>query len=255
MKRIALVTVALFLSAVASSFPQTNETDNTGPKIWSPEKQEWVKWDGTSSKPRSGSKDSSESLMPDAGDWTLSAGAVIVSDTTELPAFGSKSTGTAYGGYVAVDYFVTKAISLRPECLVVTKSDTIDGVSATRTQFILDLGGKLYPLQLTKAAAFRLQPFVRAALGGIFYDISASGATVSADPALVAAIGGGADIALSEHWALTIAADYYSTLTDTTVTVGGVGSTTAREHGALVTAGLRFNFSGPFTYHHPLGPH
>jgi hypothetical protein len=252
MNRIALVAVTVFLSAVTSSFSQTNDTDSSGPKIWDSGNQAWVKWNGTSGKSQ---PSSGESLTPGAGDWTLSAGGVVVSDTTELPAFGGKSTGTAYGGYAAVDYFVTKAVSLRPEILVVSKSDTISGVSASRTQFVLNIGGKFYPLQLTKAAAFRLQPFARAALGGMFYDLSASGATVSADPALAVAVGGGVDVLLSEQWALTVTADYYSTLTDTTVTVGGVGSTTAREHGALVTAGLRFKFSGPLTYHHPFGQH
>jgi opacity protein-like surface antigen len=243
MKRIVFGIAASLLLAITSSFAQTSDsTDNSGPKIWDSQKQAWVKWNRTTSTYRDVHP---ESLTPDRGDWTFSAGGAFVRDTLDLPTAGTKSTGNAYGGYVAGEYFVAKAVSIRGECVIISESQTVNtgqGIfTADQTEFILDVGSKFYPLQLTKAVDFRLQPFLRASLGGIFYDDNIAGTHVSIDPGLVVAVGGGADIVLNQGWALTIEGDYYSTLTDSTASVEGV-STTLRHDGLLVLAGLRYRF-------------
>jgi hypothetical protein len=255
MKRIVLGIAAVLL-AITPLFAQTNEpTDNSGPKIWDAQKQAWVRWNRTTSATYGAVVP--ESPTPDKDDWTLSAGGVFVRDTLDLPTLATKSTGNAYGGYIAADYFLAKPVSLQGEFIIVSESQNINsGVASIpsfpvdQTEFILDVGSKFYPLQLTKAVDCRLQPFLRASLGGIFYDDTIDGTHVSIDPSLVVAAGGGADIVLSQSWSLTVEANYYSTLIDSTASFDGE-STTLRHYGLLLTAGLRFRWSGGLPYTQP----
>lgn len=240
MQNVTLAVAALSLLTVAPlvAQAQTNQPAQTTPAY---EPWDWTKYKDKFNGP------SSESLTPEQDDWTISAGGAFVSDTVELPAFSAKSTGTAFGGFVATDYFATKALSLEGELLIFSKNDTADGFSVTRTQFALDIGGKFYPVQLTKATECRFQPFVKAALGGVFYDVTATGASVSADPTMFVTAGGGLDIVLNQSWSITGEANYYTTLIDSTLTVDGA-STTFREHGFLATVGFRFSWAEPLPY-------
>jgi hypothetical protein len=240
MNRILLGAVALLLFAITPLFAQTNEPpEPSGPRIWSPEKQAWVPWDST--KQRS-EPPVPESLTPDQYGWTVSAGMAYVYNTYDLPeAGGGKSSGSGYGGYLATDYFATKALAIRTELMVFSRSDTAEGITVSITEVALDIGVKFYPLQLTKASDFRLQPYLRAAIGPVFYDVSATGASVSADPTLFGAAGAGLDIVLGHSWSITVEADYYTTILDSTVSVGDA-SANFRQYGLLGEAGVRYRF-------------
>ncbi len=241
MNKITSGAIAALLLAV-TSFAQTNATtDTSGPKIWSPEKQAWVPWNSAEHK---NWPDARETITPTKDDWTFSAGAAFVRDTLDAPGF-AKNTGNAYGGFIASERFVAKAVSIRGEFIIISQSQNVNtsgGVfSIDQTEFILDFGAKFYPLQLTKADNFRLEPFLRGAMGGIFYDDTIAGVSVNVDPSLVAAGGGGLDILLSQEWALTAEVDYYDTLTDSTASIADF-STTVRHYGILATAGFRYRF-------------
>jgi len=109
----------------------------------------------------------------------------------------------------------------------------------SRTTFHFDVGARYYPLQLTEYANFRLQPFLKVALGGIFYITSANSPSI--DPCPFMSAGGGADIIFNARWSATAEADYYSSISDTTMHTDGVQFAT-RNDGFLATVGFRYQF-------------
>src|SRR6266404_6922038 len=70
-----------------------------------------------------------ESLTPTQRSLLFSAGPVIVSDKMDVPFVRMESTKTGYGGYVALDYFLTKAFSLRSELSVTTMGSETNIIS------------------------------------------------------------------------------------------------------------------------------
>jgi len=69
-----------------------------------------------------------ESLPPTQGSLLFSAGPAIVSDRIDVPKVRMESTKTGYGGYVALDYFLTKAFSLQAELSVTTMGGSTNGI-------------------------------------------------------------------------------------------------------------------------------
>jgi outer membrane protein W len=240
MNRILSVVASLLLAA--TSFGQTNApADTSGPKIWDANKQAWVTWNSAEHKSW---PEANETMTPAENDWTFSAGAVYVRDTVRL-AGSASSTGNAYGGYIASERFVSRAVSIRGEFIIINNTENINtpigSASVDQTEFIVDLGAKFYPLQLTDTDNFRLQPYVRGAMGGIFYDDTIAGVSVNIDPALIVAGGGGLDFVLALEWTLNVEVDYYDTVTESTASIAGI-SATVRHYGILGTAGLRYRF-------------
>jgi hypothetical protein len=110
-----------------------------------------------------------------------------------------------------------------------------------QTLVLLDIGARFYPLQLTEYQNFRLQPFAKVAIGGMFPILSATGLPASAVPCPFIRAGGGADFAFNTQWSATVEADCYASLTDSAIhTIGFVLPT--REYGVLATAGIRYRF-------------
>jgi len=235
MKRIALA-VSLFTIVPLIARAQTNPPAATT--------QTREPWDWTKYKDKFEQKD--DALTPNADDLTLAAGVAFVADTIKLPEAGAKVSGTQFGGYIAGDWFISSAVAFQAQLIVFSESDsaTVNGTSfsSTTTIFVFDVAGKIYPLKLSEFNQWRLQPFVRLAIGAVFYDFSVSGASVDASPAIVGEAGGGLDFAITPHWSLTAEGNYFSTLSDSTITVQGSGSTTLRQDGLLATAGLRYRF-------------
>ena len=195
-----------------------------------------------------------ESLVTDQGGLLLSAGPAIMSDRVDVPFVKMGSTKTGYGGYVALDYFLTKAFSLQSELTVTTMGGETNIISnivshgitnavalhiPSRTVVHLDVGARFYPLQLTEYTSFRMQPFVKVALGGIFY--ITSGGSPGIDPCPFISTGFGADIAFNARWSGTAEADYYSSISNTTMHTDGVQLAT-RNDGFLATVGIRYQF-------------
>ena len=211
----------------------------------------------TVTTPTRNSPATQESFVPSPGSLLLSAGPAIVSDSIDVPFVKTGSTKMGYGGYIALDYFVTKALSLRSELTVTTISEGTNIVATVsrrgtllsvalnipgRTVFFLDVGAKFYPLQLTEYANFRLQPFVKVAGGGMFFIPSTSAdESPSIDPCPFIRAGGGADFAFNARWSATAEADYYTSLSDATLHADGL-LLSARDYGVLATVGIRYRF-------------
>jgi hypothetical protein len=199
-----------------------------------------------------------ESLVPRCGDLLLSTGPAIGISTIAVPdsVYGNRSA-TTYGGYVALDYFVTNALSLVSELTVVNMGGGTNLIATVlrrgspflavvlkvpdQTLVLLDVGARFYPLQLTEYQNFRLQPFAKVVIGGMFPILSATGLSASADPCPFIRAGAGADFAFNPRWSATAEADCYTSLTDSAIhTIGFVLPT--REYGVLATAGIRYRF-------------
>jgi hypothetical protein len=197
-----------------------------------------------------------KSLTPAPGSLLFSAGPEIISDRIDVPSIKMGSTKTGYGGYVALDYFLSKALSLRSELSFATMGNETNVLSTvahhgavrtlefhipSRKVFHFDIGARYSPLQLTEYKNFPLQPFVKAALGGIVYTISDQSPGIGIDPCPFISAGGGADIAFNARWSATAEADYYSSISNTTLHTQGVQLTT-RNDGILATVGIRYQF-------------
>lgn len=237
MNRLGAGAALLLVFTAMTLFAQTTTPDSS--QIQQPGRTRERTKDGEES-----CANSTNSLTPGQGDWTFSAGGAILGGTTTF-RFRSvplaKSSDTGYGGCIAGEYFVTRAISLEGELLVVNRAQHLSVVSASETEFVLDLGAKLYPLQLGKLNECRVQPFAKIAFGGIFYDLSDAHFSISADPNVIIRVGGGVDLLLNKNWSTTVEADYYSTLQDGSETISGL-EMQIREDGVLVTWGLRYRF-------------
>ena len=190
--------------------------------------------------------------MPNPGNLLFSAGPAIVSDRIDVPFVRMESTKTGYGGYVALEYFLTKAFSLQAELSVTTLGSETNIISTvvhhgalqtvalhipSRTTFHFDVSAGYYPLQLTEYANFRLQPFVKVALGGIFCITSDNSPRI--DPCPFISAGGGVDFAFNARWSAVVEADYYHSISDTTMHTDGVQFAT-RNDGVLATVGIRY---------------
>jgi len=195
-----------------------------------------------------------ESLTPTQGRLLFSAGPTIVSDRIDVLSSPMRSTKTGYGGYVALNYFLTKALLLQSDLTVATigaetnvfptlvshgVTNTVTLHVPSRTVVHFDVGARCYPLQLTEYANFRLQPFVKVTLGGVFYITPHDSAGI--DPCPFINVGCGADIAFNARWSGTAEADYYSSISNTTMHTDGVQLAT-RNDGILATAGIRYRF-------------
>jgi hypothetical protein len=159
--------------------------------------------------------------IPTNNNFTVSAGGVLIA------ARANGVSATAYGGYLAGDYFVVKAVSLRVEVIAATASVEGTGVG----EIAVDGGMKFYPLQVTDISQCWLQPFVRVAFGDAFYTttVADSGFNRGSNPLLLA--GGGTDFIIGENWSASVGLDYLRTL-----------DSGANAVGLLITAGARYRF-------------
>ena len=199
-----------------------------------------------------------ESLVPGPGSLVLSAGPAMVRDTIGLPFFRISTKTTDYGGNLALDYFASKAVSIGSELTVTTAPggtnfiETVNHHGTTKTvalnmpariMFLFDVDARYYPLQLTRYADFRLQPFVKVAVGGMLFvsPPSSFGESSSIDPCPFASAGGGTDFVFNSRWSATAIAQYYSSLSDTTAHLNGIPFS-ARDHGVEANVGIRYRF-------------
>ena len=198
------------------------------------------------------------SPVPHQGSLLFSAGPAFASDKL-ASSFPISSTQTGYGGYIALDYFVTKALALRSELAVFSVTGETNVVATAwhhgvpyphsvfvnvpaRTIFVFGVGPRLYPLQLTKYRNLRLQPFAEVQVGGMFFISSSSiqGGT-SIDPCPFLSAGGGVDFAFNARWSATFKAEYYSSLSDTHLHEDGLAIPFS-DYGLLATASIRYQF-------------
>lgn len=238
MKRIALVAVTLFLSAVTSSLAETNAAPAYEP------------WDWTKYQDKFGGH--GNEMAPQRGDLFGSVGPALVVGKVEVPSdIGGKSREvTRYGGFVTGEYFVTRAVSLQGtfgayDDAVEVSAGAFQG---TATAFDVGLAAKLYPLQISRPSEFRFQPHLVIGIDGVFFDVTATfngadvSSSVSIDPVAIVRAGGGVDILLDSQWAVTLDAAYFHSIADTDAKISGVGSVGVGFSGVFASAGLRCRF-------------
>jgi opacity protein-like surface antigen len=169
-------------------------------------------------------------LVPRAGSYTVTFGGALFDG--DVNGF---DLDTSYGGSLAIDYFMTRAIALQFSFAALP-----EGLEELADVYTAGLGVKVYPLQFGQGSDFRVQPFVSGGIEGVFFDENIKG--VSIDPAAAVRVGGGADILLSRQWDIVLSAEYYHTITDVRLKVSGLGSADFELKGLLAKAGLRYKF-------------
>jgi hypothetical protein len=183
-------------------------------------------------------------LTPEAGDWTMSVGGLVARAKVQIERAGSTTWGTGGGGYIEGNYFATKALALNGEIVIAEHNEkfSLGGatVSASLTEFAVDVGVKLYPFQLGDAGWGQRQPYLRIGIGGAAYDVSAPVA-VSVDPSFLLVLGAGIDLIPNPRWAFNFEADYFDTLFWSSASAPGFAFN-YREYGFLGRVGLRYRF-------------